>query len=135
MTLQYAEPAGLMQIWVGIERNRHAPRASRQTDAIFSEWTCAEAPKNVERWLKGTVEEPDRLLTAKNMLGDPIEKENATVFPIVRNGFGFGAGGGANGKAGDGTGTGASGGIEPLGAIIIDSDGTRVSQVRAQNNP
>jgi uncharacterized spore protein YtfJ len=86
--------------------------------------------ENVERLLKGTVEELDRLLNAKNVLGDPIEKEKATVIPIVSYGFGFGAGGGANGKTGDGAGTGAGGGIKPLGAIIIDASGARVESVQ-----
>ncbi len=86
--------------------------------------------ENVERLLKGTVEELDRLLNAKNVLGDPIEKGSATVIPIVSYGFGFGAGGGASPKTGDGAGTGAGGGIKPLGAIIIDSDGARVESVQ-----
>jgi uncharacterized spore protein YtfJ len=86
--------------------------------------------ENVENLLKGTVEELDRLLNAKNVLGEPIEKGNATVIPIVSYGFGFGAGGGANGKNGDGAGTGAGGGIKPLGAIIIDGDGARVESVQ-----
>ena len=86
--------------------------------------------ENVENLLKGTVEELDRLLNAKNVLGDPIEKDNATVIPIVSYGFGFGAGGNANGKNGDGAGTGAGGGIKPLGAIIIDGEGARVESVQ-----
>ncbi|WP_370399731.1 GerW family sporulation protein [Sulfitobacter sp. JB4-11] len=86
--------------------------------------------ENVERLLKGTVEELDRLLNAKNVLGDPIEKGNATVIPIVSYGFGFGAGGSANLKSGDGAGTGAGGGIKPLGAIIIDDQGARVESVQ-----
>lgn len=86
--------------------------------------------ENVETLLKGTVEELDRLLNAKNVLGDPIEKGSATVVPIVSYGFGFGAGGGANGKSGDGAGTGAGGGIKPLGAIIIDDHGARVESVQ-----
>lgn len=53
---------------------------------------------NVETLLNGTVEELDRLLNAKNVLGDPIEKGSATVIPIVSYGFGFGAGGGGNAK-------------------------------------
>lgn len=85
---------------------------------------------NVETLLKGTVEELDRLLNAKNVLGDPIEKGSATVIPIVSYGFGFGAGGGTNAKTGDGAGTGAGGGIKPLGAIIIDEDGARVESVQ-----
>ena len=84
----------------------------------------------VETLLKGTVDELDRLLNAKNVLGDPIEKGNATVIPIVSYGFGFGAGGGSNSKTGDGAGTGAGGGIKPLGAIIIDDDGARVESVQ-----
>lgn len=85
---------------------------------------------NVETLLKGTVEELDRLLNAKNVLGDPIEKGNATVIPIVSYGFGFGAGGGTGEKSGDGAGTGAGGGIKPLGAIIMDEDGARVESVQ-----
>lgn len=86
--------------------------------------------ENVESLLKGTVEELDRLLNAKNVLGDPIEKGSATVIPIVSYGFGFGAGGAVNGKSGDGAGTGAGGGIKPLGAIIIDEGGARVESVQ-----
>ncbi|MEL7257813.1 MAG: spore germination protein GerW family protein [Pseudomonadota bacterium] len=86
--------------------------------------------ENVERLLKGTVEELDRLLNARNVLGDPIEKGNATVIPIVSYGFGFGAGGGVNAKTGDGAGTGAGGGIKPLGAIILDDQGARVESVQ-----
>lgn len=84
----------------------------------------------VETLLKGTVEELDRLLNAKNVLGDPIEKGAATVIPIVSYGFGFGAGGGTTTKSGDTAGTGAGGGIKPLGAIIIDDDGARVESVQ-----
>ncbi len=51
--------------------------------------------EDVERLLKGTVEELDRLLNAKNVLGAPIEKDGITVIPMVSYGFGFGAGGGS----------------------------------------
>ena len=85
---------------------------------------------DVERLLKGTVEELDKLLNAKNVLGDPIERDGATVIPIVSYGFGFGAGGNTGGKTGSGGGTGAGGGIKPLGAIIFDQDGARVEAVK-----
>lgn len=75
---------------------------------------------DVEQLLKGTVHELDRLLNAKNVLGDPI----------VSYGFGFGAGGSSGGKSGDGAGTGGGGGIKPLGAIIIDGEGARVEAVQ-----
>jgi uncharacterized spore protein YtfJ len=88
---------------------------------------------DVEKLLKSTVEELDRLLNPKNVLGEPIERDGATVIPIVSYGFGFGAGGGAGGegvKAGEGGGTGAGGGIKPIGAIIIDANGARVEAVQ-----
>lgn len=80
---------------------------------------------DVEKLLKTTVEELDRILNARNVLGDPIEREGATIIPMVSFGFAFGAGGGATGGQ-SGAGTGAGGGIKPLGAIIIDKDGARV---------
>jgi len=86
--------------------------------------------EDVERLLKGTVEELDRLLNAKNVLGDPIEKDGATIIPIVSFGFGFGAGGTMGDKSGDKGATGGGGGIKPLGAIIIDSEGARVESVK-----
>jgi len=86
--------------------------------------------EDVEKLLKGTVGELDRLLNAKHVLGDPIEKDGATVIPMVSYGFGFGAGGGGDDKTGRGNGTGAGGGIKPVGAIIIDQDGARVEGVR-----
>ena len=86
--------------------------------------------EDVERLLKGTVEELDRLLNAKNVLGDPIERDGATVIPIVSYGFGFGAGGGTGSKSGTSGGTGAGGGIKPLGAIIFDGNGARVEAVK-----
>lgn len=86
--------------------------------------------EDVEKLLKGTVEELDRLLNAKNVLGDPIEREGATVIPIVSYGFGFGAGGNTGAKTGTGAGTGGGGGIKPLGAIIFDRNGARVEAVK-----
>ncbi|MEO1242006.1 MAG: spore germination protein GerW family protein [Pseudomonadota bacterium] len=86
---------------------------------------------DVERLLKGTVEELERLLNAKHVLAEPIEKDGATVIPIVSYGFGFGAGGGEDSKSGNGGGTGAGGGIKPLGAIVIDDQGVRVESAKS----
>lgn len=86
--------------------------------------------ENVASLLKGSVEELDRLLNAKNVLGDPIERNGATVIPIVSYGFGFGAGGNTTQKSGSSAGTGAGGGIKPLGAIIFDAEGARVESIK-----
>lgn len=82
--------------------------------------------EDVDRLLKNTVEELDRLLNAKNVLGDPIERDGVIIIPLVSYGFGFGAGGGVDQKSGQGGGTGAGGGIKPMGAIIVDASGARV---------
>lgn len=37
--------------------------------------------EDAERLLKGTVEELDRLLDAKHVLAEPIEKDGATIIP------------------------------------------------------
>lgn len=86
--------------------------------------------EDVEKLLKGTVDELDRLLNAKNVLGDPIERDGATVIPIVSYGFGFGAGGNRGPKTGEGGGTGGAGGIKPVGAIVFDKDGARVESIK-----
>ena len=85
---------------------------------------------DTEQLLKKTVEELDRLLSAKNVLGAPIEKEGVTIIPLVSYGFGFGAGGGTDQKKGEGAGTGGAGGIKPIGAIVIDKDGTRIEGLK-----
>jgi len=88
--------------------------------------------ESAERLLKGTVEELERLLEAKHVLADPIEKDDATIIPMVSYGFGFGAGAGDDAKRGSGGGTGAGGGIKPRGAIIIDKDGVRVESLKGR---
>lgn len=89
--------------------------------------------EDVEKLLKGTVTELERMLNARNVLGDPIERDGATIIPIVSFGFAFGAGGGQGSKSGQqgtGGGTGGGGGIKPLGAIIIDDKGARVEAIK-----
>ena len=88
---------------------------------------------DVDALLTKTVAELDKLMSPRNVLGEPIERDGATVIPIVSYGFGFGAGSGAGGegaKAGSGGGAGAGGGIKPLGAIILDAQGARVEGVK-----
>lgn len=89
--------------------------------------------ETVERLMKTAVEELERLLSAKNVLGEPIDRENGTVIPLVSYGFGFGAAGGTgsdSGIAGNGGAAGAGGGIKPVGAVIIDGAGARVEGIK-----
>lgn len=85
---------------------------------------------DLEKLLKTTVDELDRLMTAKNVLGDPIERDGVTVIPLVSFGFGFGAGGSAGARSGDAGGSGAGGGVKPVAAIIMDKNGARIETVQ-----
>lgn len=92
--------------------------------------------EEVEKLLKNSVEEMERLLSAKTVVGEPLTVEGNTVVPLLSVGFGFGAGGGSGkGKKdghdgeGGGSGTGGGGGVKPVAVIIINKDGVKVEPV------
>ena len=90
----------------------------------------------VESLTKTTLEEIEKVLTARTVVGDPITVEGATLIPLISIGFGFGAGGGSGkGEAkqkGEGAGGGTGGGawVRPIAVVIIDKDGVRVEPIR-----
>jgi uncharacterized spore protein YtfJ len=81
---------------------------------------------DLDKLVKNTVGELDRLLSAKNVLGDPVDRDGATVIPLVSFGFGFGVGGGGSEIGG----AGAGAGVKPVGAIILDKSGARIEAVQ-----
>jgi len=95
----------------------------------------------IESLLKSSMEEIERVLSSKTVVGDLITVGEVTMIPLVSLGFGFGAGGGG-GKAqlptdkssgegeGSGAGTGGGGGIKPVAMIIIDKNGVRVESIK-----
>ena len=90
--------------------------------------------EEVEKLLKNSVEEMERLLSAKSVVGEPLTVDGNTVVPLLSIGFGFGAGGGSKGKRDghdgeSGGGTGGGGGVKPVAVIIINKDGVRVEPV------
>ena len=74
-----------------------------------------------EEMLRTTVDELEKLLTTKNIVGQPIDLGEKSVIPVARYGFGFG-GGSNHGQMGDGAGSGGGGGIEPVALIVIHKD-------------
>ena len=91
--------------------------------------------EDVERLVKASLGEIERLLTTKTVVGEPMVIEGNTMIPLISVGFGFGAGGGtgkgemaAKGE-GTGGGTGGGGGIKPVAVIIVNKDGVRVEPV------
>ncbi len=89
---------------------------------------------DIKEIAKTTMEEIERLLSTKTVVGEPISVEGATLIPLVAFGFGFGAGGGSgkNEKTGegDGGGTGGGGGMRPVAVIVVTEDGVRVQPIR-----
>ena len=96
--------------------------------------------EDVEKLLKTSLEEIERMLNTKTVVGDPIKIGETTLIPLLSVGFGFGAGGGT-GKgdmgtksAGTGEGTGAGvgggGGVKPVAMIVIDDNGVRVESIK-----
>ena len=83
--------------------------------------------EDVNKLLKTAVDDIERVLNSKTVVGDPISVEGATIIPLVSIGFGFGAGGGSKKPSGADEnvagGTGAGGGVKPVAVVIIDKEG------------
>ena len=92
--------------------------------------------EDVERLVKTSLGEIEKLLSTKTVVGEPIVVEENTIIPLISIGFGFGAGGGS-GKGeraakgeGTGGGTGGGGGIKPVAIIVVNKDGVKVEAIK-----
>ena len=90
--------------------------------------------KDIENLFGKAVEEIERMLNTKTVVGDPITVEGNTLIPLISVGFGFGVGGGEGNDPkkgiGSGGGTGGGGGVKPIALVIINQDGVRVESVK-----
>ena len=86
----------------------------------------------VENLVKTTLNEVEKVLSARTVVGEPLTIESTTLIPLISIGFGFGAGGGSGkGEAkqsGEGAGGGTGGGawVRPVAVIVIDKEGARL---------
>jgi uncharacterized spore protein YtfJ len=89
---------------------------------------------DVEKLFGTAVNEIERMVNSKTVVGDPITIEDSTLIPLISVGFGFGVGGGEGtdpGKcAGIGGGTGGGGGVKPVALIVINKDGVRIGPIK-----
>ena len=89
----------------------------------------------VESLVKTTLEEIEKVLTTRTVVGEPITIEDRTLIPLISIGFGFGAGGGSGkGEAkqkgeGEGGGTGGGAWVRPIAVIILDKEGVRIEPI------
>jgi len=91
---------------------------------------------DVEKLVKTTLGEIEKVLDSKTVVGEPIVIEGTTLIPLMSVGFGFAAGGGS-GKGetketpeGGGSGSGGGAGLRPIAIIVIDKDGVRIEPIK-----
>ena len=97
----------------------------------------AEAIKGdeVKDLLKANLEEIEKVLSTKTVVGEPTVVGDTTLIPLISVGFTVGAGGGSGtntkgGAGGGGIGTGGHAGIKPVGMVIIDKSGIRIEGIK-----
>jgi uncharacterized spore protein YtfJ len=92
--------------------------------------------ENLEKILKTTLGEIEKILSTKGVVGEPITVGDSTIIPLSSIGFGFGAGAGGGkdvektDRSGEGRGSGGGGGIKPVAVIIVNADGVRVEPLK-----
>jgi uncharacterized spore protein YtfJ len=91
---------------------------------------------DIEKLVKTTLGEIEKVLDSKTVVGEPIVIEGTTLIPLMSVGFGFAAGGGTGkGEAkeateGGGSGSGGGAGVRPIAIIVIDKDGVRIEPIK-----
>jgi uncharacterized spore protein YtfJ len=94
--------------------------------------------------VKATVDELLKALSARNIMGDPIEMEDKVILPITKMGMGFGTGmssGVDNKNAGTtsgGSGAGGGVGVFPVAVVVLfkgiqGPEGVKVVPLSAPN--
>lgn len=90
---------------------------------------------DLERLVKTTMAEIERLVNTKTLVGDPIVVGDNTLIPLISVGFGFGAGSNSGISTAkqkgemSGAGSGGGAGIKPVAVIIVNSEGVKVEPV------
>jgi uncharacterized spore protein YtfJ len=95
-----------------------------------------EIMDDVEKLVRTTLGEIEKVLDSKTVVGEPIVIEGTTLIPLMSVGFGFAAGGGS-GKGetketaeGGGSGSGGGAGVRPIAIIVIDKEGVRIEPIK-----
>jgi len=92
--------------------------------------------EEVSNLVKTTLDEIEKVLSTKTVVGEPITVQDVTLIPLITAGFGFGSGGGSGrGEAkrqGEGTGGATGGGawVKPVAVVIVSKEGVRVESIR-----
>lgn len=87
----------------------------------------------VEELMKEVVEQLEKLITTKTVIGEPITAAGKTLIPISRVTFGFGSGGGEGKRdveSGFGGGGGGGAKIEPVAFLVVSEDDVRMLTIK-----
>ena len=87
----------------------------------------------VEELMKEVVEQLEKLITTKTVIGEPITAAGKTLIPISRVTFGFGSGGGEgkrDAESGFGGGGGGGAKIEPVAFLVVSEDDVRMLTIK-----
>ena len=92
---------------------------------------------STEDVLKEATKNINDLISARRVMGDPVDLGDKVVIPVTRFGLAFGAGSG-KGKEGDGRGAGGGGGIEPMALLVAHkeikgAEGIQVFSLKKEN--
>lgn len=90
-----------------------------------------------EQVLKEAAGELSRMISARNVVGEPLDLGDRVVIPVTRFGVGFGAGGEMV-KDSDSSGAGGGGGIEPVALLVVHkdvrgADGVQIFSLKKEN--
>jgi sporulation protein YtfJ len=84
---------------------------------------------------KTVMEQLQNTIDTKTIVGEPIVCGDTTVIPVTKVSFGFGVGGRqvTNSKKDDsfGGGTGGGASLEPMGFVVVNSDGAQLIPFRS----
>ena len=84
--------------------------------------------------IKTTVEEIEKILSSKTVVGEPTTVEGNTIIPLISVGFAFGAGAGTGKNKdvgeGGGSGGGGGGGVKPVAVVVINKDGFHIESIK-----
>ena len=85
--------------------------------------------------IKTTVDQIEKILNTKTVVGEPTTIEGNTIIPLISIGFAFGAGAGAGKNKdvgeGEGGGGGGGGGVKPVAVVVINKDGFHIESIKS----
>jgi len=91
--------------------------------------------EDLERLIKTTMGEIEKLVNTKTLVGDPIVIGDNTLIPLISVGFGFGAGSNSGISTAkekgemSGAGSGGGAGVKPIAVIVVNKQEVKVEPI------